>query len=169
MLPAGDTEEEGQPAQVDPNPGLYVPFPHNVHALPLTPAYPALHSQAVFVMLPAGEVDCTASHAMHSSGPRLGLYLPATHSVQSPFGPVHPALQTHAVTAVLPCNEAWFNGQSTQAKVPGVDLYLPGAHITQGPPSEPADPELQIHCVMTVLFSGEVDCNGQAIQAADIP
>jgi len=105
----------------------------------------------------------------HSSGPAADLYLPASHSVQTPFAPVHPALQTHAVTAVLPCNEIWFNGQSTQAKVPGVDLYLPGAHIRHGPPLEPVDPELQIHCVMTVLPAGEVDCNGQAVQATDIP
>jgi len=209
MLPAGETEFDGQAKQApDPRPALYWLVLHCEQLLPFSPVYPALHMQwsrdrvelpmhshAFFVMLPAGE-KVFSGQSVQAAGPSSALYwlilhcehgppfspvypalhsqavivmLPATHSVQSPFGPVHPALQPHAVTPVLPCNEARSNGQSTQAKVPGIDLYLPGAHITQGPPSEPVDSELQIHCVMTVLFAGEVDCNGQAIQAADIP
>jgi len=79
MLPAGDNEFEGQSEQVGPNPGLYLFILHGEHEVPFFPAYPALHSQEVFVILPAGETEFDGQ-SVHSADPRLPLYLPDTQA-----------------------------------------------------------------------------------------
>jgi len=58
VLPTSEVEKEGHPWQVPgPKPNLYVPPEQIEHNAPFPPVYPALHWQAVFVPLPAGEVE----------------------------------------------------------------------------------------------------------------
>jgi hypothetical protein len=71
---------------------LYVPAPHGEHALPLAPVYPALHSQAVLEVLPAGEAE-SAGQVEQAAGPAPALYSSTPHCEQAPpSAPVWPAL-----------------------------------------------------------------------------
>jgi len=54
--------------------------------------YPALHWQAVLVVLPAGETE-SAGQAEQAAGPAPALYSSTSHCEQAPpFAPVWPAL-----------------------------------------------------------------------------
>jgi len=58
VLPAGESEFAGQSTQPEfPVPDLYVPPKHCVHVPPSGPFDPALHTQAVTAVLPAGELE----------------------------------------------------------------------------------------------------------------
>ena len=93
MLPASEAEFDAQSEQAaGPKPALYWSTPHCEHVLPLAPVYPALHSQAVLVVLRAGEAE-SAGQAEQAAGPAPALYSSTLHCEQAPpLGPVWPAL-----------------------------------------------------------------------------
>ncbi len=73
------------------NPGpatfLYFPATHSMHVAPFCPLKPALHIQAVFVVLPLAEVE-EVGQSEHGALPVALLYFPATHAEHvPPFGP----------------------------------------------------------------------------------
>ena len=89
MLPAADEEFDGQAEQVaGPKPCLYWLIVQMEHVSPFDPVYPALHSQAVFVMLAARE-ELFDGQAEQIAGPESALYWLILHSEHvPPFSPV---------------------------------------------------------------------------------
>ena len=90
-LPAGEEELLGQ-GEHEPLPAasLYVPTPHDTHAPPLGPVYPALHKHAWIPTLPAGEEELPGQ-GEHEALPAASLYVPAPHATHGPSsGPVYP-------------------------------------------------------------------------------
>ena len=55
-----------------------------VQSPPAAPEYPALHVQAVRVILPAGEL-ALAGQLLQIASPLVALYDPATHTVHVPW------------------------------------------------------------------------------------
>ena len=93
MLPSGEYESAKQSTQAPgPDPALYVPPVHCEHVPPFPPVYPALHSQAVFVILPAGEAEFDRQ-SEQVAGPNPSLYWLILHCKHVlPFDPMYPAL-----------------------------------------------------------------------------
>jgi len=70
MLPAGETEFDGQSEQLaGPNPTLYWLIPHCVHAAPFAPVCPALQAQ----VLPSGDEEFDGQ-SEQVAGPNPALY-----------------------------------------------------------------------------------------------
>jgi len=86
---------------------------------------PAMHTQLDAEVPEASP----APQSRQVADPGLALYLPATHTVQSPSVPVEPALQIHDVMLALPATENAF----TQNRHPDLSSaeYEPAAHVTQ--------------------------------------
>jgi len=79
---------------------------------------PALHKQAVFLMLPAGEEEFDGQ-SEQVAGPKPALYwliLHCEHAV--PSSPVYPALHSQAVFVVLPAGEKELKAQAEQFACP---------------------------------------------------
>ena len=73
MLPGRETEFDRQSEQLEgPKPALYWLILHGEHMLPFAPVYPALHSHAVFVILPATEEEFDGQS--EQEGPKPVLY-----------------------------------------------------------------------------------------------
>jgi len=84
-----------------PKPALYWLLPHCEHAAPFAPVYPALHSQAVLVVLTAAETEFEGQ-SEQSAGPKPTLYWLLPHCEHAaPFAPVYPALHSQAVLVLL--------------------------------------------------------------------
>jgi hypothetical protein len=142
---------------------LYFPTSHAEQGPPSGPVKPALQTQAVIALLPAGEV-LDAGQAEHVLVPTV--YDPDAHIVQvPPLVPVYPALQTQAVITELPTGEVLEVGQGVHVLVPTV--YDPAAHIMQAPPLAPVYPALQMHAALLVAADGEVLWGGQSSHAAE--
>jgi hypothetical protein len=74
-LPAGEEELQGQGEhEALPAASLYVPAPHDTHAPPLGPVYPALHKHAWISTLPAGEEELLGQ-GEHEALPAASLYV----------------------------------------------------------------------------------------------
>ena len=58
-----------------PADSLYVPAPHDTHAPPWGPVYPALHKHAWMPTLPAGEEELLGQ-GEHEALPAASLYVP---------------------------------------------------------------------------------------------
>jgi len=79
-----------------------VPAPHGAHASAFAPVYPALHSHALLVILPAREA-ALASQSEQIPGPKPSLNWFALHCEHAtPFAPVYPALHLQEVFVMLP-------------------------------------------------------------------
>ena len=147
---------------------LYLPAKHVVHAPPLFPVYPALHSQSVTLSLPAVDVESDDGQSKQSAGPTISLYLPATHAVHSPpSGPVYPAMHSQSVTLSLPAADvASDDGQSKHSALPAVSLYLPAGHAVHWSPSLPVYPASHTQSVTLPLAAGDVEFDGQLEHSA---
>jgi len=109
--------------------------------------YPALHWQAVLVVLPAGETE-SAGQAEQAAGPAPALYSSTSHCEQAPpFAPVWPALHRQAVSAVLPAGELASEGHIAQGPGPVPDLYEPAGH-SEHAPAPSLNPALHTHSVL---------------------
>jgi len=105
-----------------------------------------------------------SAQSEHSSDPALGLYLPATHSVQTPFGPVHPALHWQEVFMMLPAGEDDFDGQSEQVAGPKPVLYWLILHCEHAVPLSPVNPALHLQALIDMLAIGDVESGGHCEQ-----
>jgi len=163
MLPAGETEFDGQSEQsAGPNSSLYWLILHCEHINPFCPVYPALHSQAVFVVLPAEEVEFDGQ-AEQEAGPKPDLYWFIIHSEHvPPLSPVYPALHSQKVFAMLPAAEVEFDGQSEQVAGPNSSLYWLIMHSEHAPPFSPVYPALHSHKVFAMLPAGEIESEGHS-------
>jgi len=102
-----------------------------MHNPPLNPEKPALHAQAVEVVLCKGELE-RDGQLSQSEDPVLDLYLPTPHFLHvHPSGPEDPALHVQAVTAMLCAGELESAGQLSQATTTLLDEgMLLDAHVT---------------------------------------
>jgi len=93
MLPVAAAEFDGQSEQVPgPKTALYWLILHCEHGPPLAPVYPALHRQAVSVVLPAAETEFDGQPEQ-VAGPNPSLYLLIPHCEhRPPLAPVYPSL-----------------------------------------------------------------------------
>ena len=81
---------------------------------PLALLNPALQTQAVRAVLPAGEKEF-AGQPRQIEEPLSCVYVPPKHVVHvPPSGPLDPALHRHAARAVLPVGEPEFAGHGVQ-------------------------------------------------------
>jgi len=107
-----------------------------VQGPPAAPEYPALHVQAVRVILPAGEL-ALAGQLLQLASPLVALYNPATHTVHVPLsGPENPAghCREHSVNNVVPNLENLPDGHDKQVSSL-LALNVPDSHVAQGPPA----------------------------------
>jgi len=81
---------------------LYFPAMQVAQVPPMGPDEPALHTQAVAITLPNGELEFSG-HISHATFPDNALYFPNTQAVHSPpLGPtVWPAAHMHTLDVVL--------------------------------------------------------------------
>ena len=125
-------------------------------------------------------------HSVHSALPICALNVPATHARQGPpSGPVYPLLhkQTaldppdcefagqleHAPTDVAPATaENVLAEQLVHTAAPITGLYVPGTHITHGPPFGPLAPALQVQAVSAELLTTELDMLGQLTHVSEL-
>jgi len=71
-LPAQEEEYDGQSEQIPgPKPALYWFVLQFVHEPPFSPVYPALHSQAVFAILPGAENELDIQPTQLGPSPAL--------------------------------------------------------------------------------------------------
>ena len=147
--PARQSEHAATPLS-----GLYLPCAHAWQGPALGPVKPALHAQALALLLPAGELAPVGQawqvlssvapsdaeylpdvHSLHASLPAPALNLPATHTSQvPPSGPDEPALHRHADNTELPEADSEFAGQLVHvaSDVAACDPeYLPAPHSSQ--------------------------------------
>lgn len=108
--------------------------------------------------LPGGEVFPPA-HIEHVSLPLSLLYVPASHSVQSPpSGPVYPALHLQSVMESLPAvDQVWVGHEAHTSAF----SYVPPSHTTHAWPLLPEYPGSQTQSVMAVLACGDCEPVGQ--------
>ena len=109
-----------------------------VQGPPAAPEYPALHVQAVRVILPAGEL-ALAGQLLQIASPLVVLYDPAMHTVHVPSSvPENPAghCRKHFVNDVVPDLEDFPDGHDKQVSSPSA-LNVPDSHVAQGPPAGP--------------------------------
>ena len=88
-------------------------------------------------------------------------------SVDAPIADEYvPAPQSmHVESAVAPFKVEYFpDPQLLQAEDPVLDLYFPGTHCEQGPPSGPDEPDLQMQAVTSELPACEKECSGHTEQ-----
>lgn len=139
---------------VGPGTALYLPATHSTHDPPSRPVAPALHAQAVWTVLAAGECEfsehsrhvvCVTapsraeyvldSQLVHGADPARALYFPGTHNAHAPpLGPVVPALHAQAVAAALPAAELEFVGHGAHVRESCAPVYtenVPGAQESQ--------------------------------------
>jgi hypothetical protein len=83
-----------------------------------------------------------------------------------PFGPEHHASHMQSVMFSLPTDEFEFSGQSVQAALPFVGLYVPGTQSTHGPPSGPVKRVLQRQFVISPLRASAAAFAGHIMQLA---
>jgi len=115
--------------------------------------------------LPAASWYSPFSHLTQGPLPGSALCVPAGHAEHSPpSGPVNPALHVQLVTMSAPSdNEADDDGQSKQAALPAVSLYVPAEHAEHSPPSGPVYPAMHSQSVTLSLPSDdEAVVDGQA-------
>ena len=117
------------------------------------PVHPALHSQAVEVVLCRGELEFEGQ-VSHAVLPSDEAYFPVSQSTQ-PNASLLPTLIEN-----LPA------GQSIHAGLPTVLLYVPAGQGAHDPPSGPEEPALQVQAVTTKLPTGELEFDGQVSHAA---
>jgi len=149
---------------------------------PSGPVYPALHSHAVFVVLPAGEVDAGVQ-LEQVPGPNSVLYVPEPHFEHVlPLSPVYPALHSQALFVMLPTGDIEAEGQYVHLFVdalttseylpasqalhsadPVMFLYFPGTQAEQSS-FVPVHPALQTHPATVELSAGENEFAGQSVQ-----
>jgi len=158
VLCTGESDSDGQLLHAaDPRMSnvLNLPTPHSVHVSPSGPVQPALHSQAVAMVLCTGELELDGQ-VSQAAAPGSDLYVPTLHTVQdSPSGPVHPALHLQAVEEVLCEGELECARQILQDADPGLGLYVPEPHCVHISPLGPVHPELHVQAVKAVLCTGE--------------
>lgn len=139
-----------------PDDGLYFPTEHRVQSDGPVPNDPALQVHNAKAPLAAGELEFVGQvrHVALAVAPdaveyvpapqsvhtfcAAALYLPAPHTVQTPFEPKYPALQTQLLNKVDPAGPLAFVPQDVQVAAPGEVVYVPARHWVQGPPFGPA-------------------------------
>jgi len=101
------------------------------HAPPSGPDDPALHVQAVIVILPAGESEF-AGQLWHLAFPLVALYVAATHWVHNcPLSPENPWLHMQSISFILAAGDMALVGHLLQAPLPVASLYVPSSQAKQ--------------------------------------
>ena len=157
---------------------------HGGTSVPFSPVNPSLHTQALEVLLPAGDVD-PAGHGEHSPAPGVSLNVPGLQFAQDaspamslnvpgwqdwhepPFRPEYPGRHTQSVIWELASSEVELSGHVSQGESPAKLLYVPAAQAWHSPPSGPAYPLLHTQAMMDGLAEGELAWAGQRVQADD--